>query len=58
MADAPVAPLFFEKANYMINKDLSKVTVDYRGTKNFTKAKLKNYKKINEAKNAAEDAEA
>lgn len=54
MADAPVAPLFFEKANYMASKDLSKFEVDYRGAKNFTKAKLKNYEDINIAKEEAE----
>ncbi len=54
MNDAPVAPLFFEKASYMVSGDLSKYTVNYRGAKNFVNAKLKNYEKINEAKTEAE----
>ncbi len=54
MADAPVAPLFFEKASYMANKDLSKFSVNYRGAKDFTDAKLKNYEDINLAKEEAE----
>ncbi len=54
MADAPVAPLFFEKASYMVSKDLSKFEVDYRGAKDFKEAKLKNYKDINLAKEEAE----
>lgn len=54
---APVAPLFYEKSNYVASKSLSKYEVTYRGTMDFTKAKLKGYKKINEAKTAAEEAE-
>lgn len=54
MADAPVAPLFFEKASYMVSKDLSKVKVNYRGAKIFTEAKLKHYEDINLAKEEAE----
>ena len=57
MADAPVAPLFFEKNNLMAAKSLSKFTVDYRGNAVFTEAKLKDYLEINEAKIAAEEAE-
>ncbi|MBR5307616.1 MAG: hypothetical protein IKU43_02510 [Clostridia bacterium] len=57
MADAPVAPLFFEKTNIMAAKGLSKFTVDYRGNAVFTEAKLKDYLEINEAKIAAEEAE-
>lgn len=54
MADAPVAPLFFEKTNYMADKALSKFTVDYRGIVSFTNAKLKDYLKVNQAKAEAE----
>ncbi len=54
MADAPVAPLFFEKASYMADDALTKFTVNYRGAKLFTKAKLKNYEDINIAKEEAE----
>lgn len=56
MADAPVAPLFFEKANYMAAKELSKFTVDYRGAKNFTDANLKDYLEVNDAKKLASEA--
>ncbi len=57
MEEAPVCPLFFEKTNYMSHGKLSKFSVDYRGATDFRRAKLKGYKAINEAKEAAEEAE-
>ncbi len=57
LAESPVAPLFFEKSNYVASKDLSKYEVTYRGTMDFRNMKLKGYKKVNEAKVAAEEAE-
>ena len=54
---APVAPLFYEMSNFTASKDLSKYEVTPRGSLNFTKTKLKGYKKINEAKLLAEEAE-
>lgn len=57
MADAPVAPLFFEMTSFMADKALSKYTVDYRGYTNFVEAKLKGYLEINEKKAEAELAE-
>lgn len=52
---APVAPLFFEKVNYVSSSKLSKIQVNYRGAKIFTNTKLSGYKKINEAKELAEE---
>jgi ABC-type oligopeptide transport system substrate-binding subunit len=57
LAESPVAPLFYEKSNYVASKDLSKYEVTYRGTMDFRNMKLKGYKKVNEAKVAAEEAE-
>ena len=57
MEAAPVCPLFFEKTNYISHSKLSKFSVDYRGATDFRSAKLKGYKAINEAKEAAEEAE-
>ena len=54
--EAPVAPLFFEKSSYVSSKLLSKITVDYRGAKDFRKTKLKGYREINAARAAAEEA--
>lgn len=51
---APVAPLFFEKVSYVSSSKLSKIEVNYRGAKIFTKTKLAGYKKINQAKELAE----
>ncbi len=53
--EAPVAPIFFEKVNYVSSSKLSKIEVNYRGAKIFTKTKLSGYKKINEAKELAEE---
>ncbi len=52
--NAVVAPLVFNVNSRIISKDLSNIDTDYFGFDNFTKAKLKNYKKYIEQKNASE----
>lgn len=51
LADMPVIPLIFNQDAYMISGKLSKVDSTYYGTRVFTDAKLRNYKKYLDSAN-------
>ena len=53
--DAPVVPLFFKSASYLAKSDLSKISTNFFGAKDFRKTTLKKYELYKEVEEETEE---